>query len=210
LKKIGSFNKKVILSTGMCVMEEIKDAVNALVNAGTERSNISVLHCTTDYPTAMVDVNLNAMLSIKEHLDLPIGYSDHTLGIEVPIAAVAMGATIIEKHFTLDKTLPGPDHKASLEPEELKAMVVAIRNIEKAFGEAEKQPTETEKKNMLVGRKSIHLSKDLPQGHILSEEDLIMKRPGDGISPMQMATVVGKKLVKDFPIDYKIMEGDFN
>ncbi len=210
LKKIGSFNKKVILSTGMCVMQEIKDAVNALVNAGTERSNISVLHCTTDYPTAMVDVNLNAMLSIKEHLNLPIGYSDHTLGIEVPIAAVAMGATIIEKHFTLDKTLPGPDHKASLEPEELKAMVAAIRNVENAFGVAEKQPTETEKKNMLVGRKSIHLSKDLSKGHILSEGDLIMKRPGDGISPMQMATVVGKKLVKDFPIDYKIMEGDFN
>ena len=191
-------------------MQEINDAINALVNAGTERSNISVLHCTTDYPIAMVDVNLNAMLSIKEQLHLPVGYSDHTLGIEVPIAAVAMGATIIEKHFTLDKTLPGPDHKASLEPEELKAMVIAIRNIEKAFGVGEKQPTETEKKNMLVGRKSIHLSKDLPQGHILSEEDLIMKRPGDGISPMQMATVVGKKLVKDFPRDFKIMEGDFN
>jgi len=210
LKKIGSFNKKVILSTGMCVMQEINDAVNALINAGTERSNISVLHCTTDYPTAMVDVNLNAMLSMKEHLNLPIGYSDHTLGIEVPIAAVAMGATIIEKHFTLDKTLPGPDHKASLEPEELKAMVIAIRNIETAFGVREKQPTKTEKKNMLVGRKSIHLSKDLQKGHILSEGDLIMKRPGDGISPMQMATVVGKKLVKDFPVDYKIMEGDFN
>lgn len=204
LKKIGSFNKKVILSTGMCVMQEINDAVNALVNAGTERSNISVLHCTTDYPTAMVDVNLNAMLSIKEHLNLPIGYSDHTLGIEVPIAAVAMGATIIEKHFTLDKTLPGPDHKASLEPEELKAMVIAIRNIEEAFGEAEKQPTVVEMKNMLVARKSIHLQHPLHKNHVIEEADLVMKRPGDGISPMLFEQILGKKLKQDFDAEHKL------
>ncbi|MBK7182916.1 MAG: N-acetylneuraminate synthase [Bacteroidetes bacterium] len=204
LKKIGSFNKKVILSTGMCVMQEIKDAVNALVNAGTERSNISVLHCTTDYPTAMVDVNLNAMLSIKEHLHLPIGYSDHTLGIEVPIAAVAMGATIIEKHFTLDKTLPKPDHKASLEPEELKAMVTAIRNVEKAFGVAEKQPTTAEIKNMLVARKSIHLQHPLSQNHVVEEIDLVMKRPGDGISPMLFDQIIGKKLKQDFEAEHKL------
>jgi len=204
LKKIGAFNKKVILSTGMCVMQEIEEAVNALVNAGTERANISVLHCTTDYPTAMVDVNLNAMLSIKEYLQLPIGYSDHTLGIEVPIAAVAMGATIIEKHFTLDKTLPGPDHKASLEPEELKAMVIAIRNIEKAFGVAEKQPTTAEIKNMQVARKSIHLQHPLSKNHVIEEIDLVMKRPGDGISPMLFEQILGKKLKQDFDAEHKL------
>ncbi len=208
LKKIGALNKQVIVSTGMCVMNEIIDAVNELVKAGTAKENISVLHCTTDYPTAMRDVNLNAMLSIQKQLNVPIGYSDHTLGIEVAIAAVAMGATIIEKHFTLDKTLPGPDHKASLEPKELKAMIFAIRNIEKALGSTDKQPSEAEKKNMLVARKSIHLAKKLTKGHTLTENDLIMKRPGDGISPMQMAQVVGKKLTADFETDYKLMWGD--
>lgn len=204
LKKIGALNKKVILSTGMCTMSEIEDAINELVQLGTVKEKISVLHCTTDYPTAMQDVNLNAMLSIKQQLNVPVGYSDHTLGIEVPIAAVAMGAMIIEKHFTLNKTLPGPDHKASLEPAELKAMVAAIRNIEKALGSADKQPTASEKKNMLVARKSIHLVKNLQKDHILSESDLIMKRPGDGISPMLLERVIGKKLKMDLKTEHKL------
>ena len=204
LQKIGAFNTQVIVSTGMCVMSDIEEAVKALTEAGTERNKISILHCTTDYPTAMEDVNLNAMQNIKTHLNLPIGYSDHTLGIEVPVAAVAMGATIIEKHFTLDKTLPGPDHKASLEPSELKAMVTAIRNIEKAFGKSDKLPTESEQKNMLIARKSIHLAKKLEKGTLLKESDLIMKRPGDGISPMLLEKVIGKKLTGDFDVEHKL------
>jgi N,N'-diacetyllegionaminate synthase len=193
LQKIGKMNTRVIVSTGMCVMDEISDALNVLEASGTKRENISVLHCTTDYPTAMQDVNLNAMLQIAHEFDVQVGYSDHTLGIEVPIAAVALGAQIIEKHFTLDKTLPGPDHKASLEPFELKAMISAIRNIEKAMGSGEKKPTEAEKKNMLLGRKSIHIAKDLLAEHTLRAEDFEMKRPGDGISPMRLNDVLGKK-----------------
>ncbi len=204
LQKIGSLNKKVIVSSGMCVMSEITDAVNILVSFGTTRENISVLHCTTDYPTAINDVNLNAMLSIKEHLNLGVGYSDHTLGIEVPIAAVAMGATIIEKHFTLDKKLSGPDHKASLEPAELKAMILAIRNIEKAMGNSLKQPTDAEIKNKLAARKSIHLSKNLTKGHVINQNDLVMKRPGDGISPMLMMSVIGKKIKAEMVKEYKL------
>jgi len=204
LQKIGSFNKQVILSTGMCVMSEIEDAVHVLVKAGTLKENISILHCTTDYPTAMKDVNLNAMLSIEKKLGLSVGYSDHTLGIEVPIAAVAMGAIVIEKHFTLDKTLPGPDHKASLEPEELTAMVKGIRNIEAALGDSEKQPSEIEIKNRLVARKSIHLARSLQKNHILTESDFIMKRPGDGISPMLLEKILGKKLKSDFEVEYKL------
>lgn len=209
LKKIGALKKNVIISTGMCIMSEINDAIEALNKAGTERNKITILHCTTDYPTAMEDVNLNAMKNIATHFNLPVGYSDHTLGIAVPIAAVAMGATIIEKHFTLDKTLPGPDHKASLEPNELKSMVNAIRNIETALGNFEKKPTEREQKNMLVGRKSIHLVKPIVKDHIISESDLIMKRPGDGISPMLMEQVVGKRAIADFPLEHKLKWEDF-
>lgn len=208
LKKIGALNKQVIVSTGMCVMSEISDAINELIKAGTSKEKISVLHCTTDYPTAMLDVNLNAMLSIKHHLHVPVGYSDHTLGIEVPIAAVALGAIIIEKHFTLDKTLPGPDHKASLEPNELKAMVTAIRNIENALGNPEKQPSETEKKNMLVARKSIHLALNINKDHVLTESDLVMKRPGDGISPMLLEKVIGKKVKTDLNAEHKLVWED--
>lgn len=204
LKKIGALNKKVIVSTGMCVMDEISEAVKVLVEAGTLKEDISVLHCTTDYPTAMEDVNLNAMLSIQKQLHLSVGYSDHTLGIEVPVAAVAMGATIIEKHFTLDKTLPGPDHKASLEPNELIAMVKAIRNVEVAIGKFEKKPTENEIKNILIARKSIHLSKKLTKGTIILESDLIMKRPGDGISPMLIDQVIGKRVNTDFDVEHKL------
>ena len=201
LIKIGKLNKKVIVSTGMCVMSEINEAIEVLVKSGTSKDNISVLHCTTDYPTPFEDVNLSAMLSIKEKLNINIGYSDHTIGIEVPLAAVAMGATIIEKHFTLDKHLPGPDHKASLEPEELKSMIKAIRNIEIAIGNGIKKPTESELKNRMVARKSIHIAKNLSKGHILCEDDLVMKRPGDGISPMLINDIIGKKLTENVEKD---------
>lgn len=205
LRKIGALKCKVILSTGMCVMEEIAMAIDALVESGTDRANISVLHCTTDYPTAMEDVNLNAMLQIREQLNVPVGYSDHTLGNEVPIAAVAMGATIIEKHFTLNRNLPGPDHLASLEPLELLAMVKAIRNIEKAIGgSGEKLPTPTEVKNKLVARKSIHLAASVTKGAKIKEQDLIALRPGDGISPMDWDKVIGKTANKEIPSGYKL------
>ncbi len=205
LEKIGGLNKKVIVSTGMCVMQEIGDAIAVLVNAGTERKNISVLHCTTDYPTAMADVNLKAMQNIHDTFNVPVGYSDHTLGIEVPVAAVALGAVIIEKHFTLDKNMDGPDHKASLEPLELVAMVAAIRNIEKTLiGSGVKQPTDAEIKNKQVARKSIHLNKNLAKGHVITTSDLISLRPGDGISPMEWNNVVGKKTKKDLLAGAKI------
>lgn len=204
LKKLGALKKQVIISTGMCVMSEIADAMQVIEQAGTLKENITVLHCTTDYPTAMADVNLNAMLTIHKELNVTVGYSDHTLGIEVPIAAVAMGAVIIEKHFTLDRTLPGPDHKASLEPDELIALVKSIRHIEQAFGDGKKQPTATEKQNMLVARKSIHVSKDMSQNALISASDLTMKRPGDGISPMQMETLVGKRMKNDLKKDDKV------
>lgn len=198
LKAIASFNKPVILSTGMCTEAEIKDAVEVLSLEGLSKEKISILHCNTEYPTPMKDVNLKAMLSIKRDFGVEVGYSDHTLGIEVPIAAVAMGAVIIEKHFTLDRTLPGPDHVASLEPEELHDMVKAIRNIEIAIsGSGIKEPSESEIKNIAIARKSIHVKNDLLKGHILTENDLIALRPGDGISPMQWNNIIGKKLTTD-------------
>jgi N,N'-diacetyllegionaminate synthase len=188
---------QIILSTGMATMQEIKEALPVLVSAGTKKENITILHCNTEYPTPMQDVNLRAMNYIAKELEIAIGYSDHTLGIEVPIAAVALGATIIEKHLTLDRNMEGPDHRASLEPGELKAMVTAIRNIEKAIaGSGIKEPSPSELKNKAIARKSIHLSKDLPAGHMLTGNELIMKRPGNGISPMQMSSVIGKKLLK--------------
>ena len=198
LKAIASFNKPVILSTGMCTEAEIKDAVEVLSLEGLSKEKISILHCNTEYPTPMKDVNLKAMLSIKRDFGVEVGYSDHTLGIEVPIAAVAMGAVIIEKHFTLDRTLPGPDHVASLEPEELHDMVKAIRNIEMAIsGSGIKEPSESEIKNIAIARKSIHVKNDLLKGHILTENDLIALRPGDGISPMRWNNIIGKKLTTD-------------
>ena len=198
LKAIASFNKPVILSTGMCTEAEIKDAVEVLSVEGLPKEKISILHCNTEYPTPMKDVNLKAMLSIKRDFGVEVGYSDHTLGIEVPIAAVAMGAVIIEKHFTLDRTLPGPDHVASLEPEELHDMVKAIRNIEMAIsGSGIKEPSESEIKNIAIARKSIHVKNDLLKGHILTENDLIALRPGDGISPMRWNNIIGKKLTTD-------------
>jgi len=200
LQHIARINKPTILSTGMADLEEISDAIEVLLAGGLTRENITVLHCNTEYPTPMEDVNLKAMLHIKQVLKVKIGYSDHTLGIEVPIAATALGATVIEKHFTLDRNLPGPDHSASLEPTELKAMVKGIRNIEKAIsGSGIKSPSKSEIKNKIVARKSILLNKDLVAGTIITKEDLEIKRPGNGISPMKIYEVIGKELKTDKP-----------
>jgi len=204
LKKMAQNFEKIILSTGMANLEEVKTAVKVLLSSGLKKEHLTVLHCTTEYPTPMKDVNLNAMLTIQKELNVAIGYSDHTNGIEIPIAATALGATLIEKHFTLDRNMEGPDHQSSLEPEELKAMVSAIRNIEIALGDGIKTPSESEKKNIGIARKSIHILNNLPAGHILTESDLIMKRPGDGISPMEMDKVIGKKLLKSVSEDDKL------
>ena len=198
LKAVALCGKPVVMSTGMCLESEIKEALDVLLKFGLKKESISILHCNTEYPTPMKDVNLKAMLSIQKTFDVQIGYSDHTLGIEVPIAAVAMGAKIIEKHFTLDRSLPGPDHAASLEPDELKEMVKAIRNIEAAIsGDGEKIPSESETKNIAIARKSIYIKKNLVKGHVITDDDLISLRPGDGVSPMQWENIVGKTLVTD-------------
>lgn len=202
LRQVASLFPEVILSTGMATIDEIKDAVKVLTDNGISKDKITILHCNTEYPTPMEDVNLKAMLHIQRELGLPIGYSDHTLGIEVPIAAVALGATVIEKHFTLDKTLPGPDHKASLEPDELKAMVSAIRNIEKAIGGSGlKEVSKSEEKNKPIARKSIVAATDIKKGDIFTPENLTVKRPGSGISPMQWDEVIGKEAKRDFQED---------
>ncbi|WP_314807989.1 N-acetylneuraminate synthase [Capnocytophaga granulosa] len=202
LRQVASLFPEVILSTGMATIDEIKDAVKVLIDNGVSKDKITILHCNTEYPTPMEDVNLKAMLHIQRELGLPIGYSDHTLGIEVPIAAVALGATVIEKHFTLDKTLPGPDHKASLEPNELKAMVSAIRNIEKAIGGSGlKEVSKSEEKNKPIARKSIVASTDIKKGNIFTPENLTVKRPGTGISAMQWDEVIGKEAKRDFQED---------
>lgn len=193
LKTVAGFGKPVILSTGMSTLDEIKDALDVLLEHGLSLKEITVLHCNTEYPTPMKDVNLKAMLTIGNEIGVNIGYSDHTMGIEVPIAAVAMGATVIEKHFTTDRTLPGPDHKASLEPDELKAMVSAIRNIELAIsGDGVKAPSESEFKNISIARKSLHTAREIKAGEVISERDLIALRPGSGISPMKVNEVIGK------------------
>ena len=198
LKAIAKTGLPVILSSGMANLDEIEKSINVLVSYGTKKREITVLHCNTEYPTPMIDVNLKAMLKIKEKLGVSIGYSDHTLGLEVPIAAVALGAKIIEKHFTLDRSLKGPDHKASLEPNELKEMVIAIRNIEMAIsGNGLKEASLSEKKNIHIARKSIHLSKDLKSGSIINEQDLISLRPGDGICTMNWENIIGKQVNKD-------------
>lgn len=199
LIKIARLNKPVILSTGMCTIEEVRSAIKILKENGA--GELIVLHCTTEYPTPYVDVNLKAMLSIKDEFGVKIGYSDHTMGVEVPIAAVALGATVIEKHFTLDRKMDGPDHKASLEPSELKLMVSSIRNIESALGNGMKMPTESERNNMLVARKSIIAKKAIRVGEVFSEENITVKRPGDGISPMRWYEVLGKIASKNFTED---------
>lgn len=201
LRKIARLNIPVILSTGMCTIGEVESALEVLVKNGMSDDMISLLHCNTEYPTPFEDVNLKAMLTLKQCFGLRVGYSDHTKGIEVPIAAVAMGAEIIEKHFTLDRTLPGPDHIASLEPNELKAMVDSIRNIEKAIGDGRKKVTSSERKNITIARKSIVAAKDIRCGETFSEDNLTVKRPGDGISPMRWEDVIGQCAKRDFKED---------
>ena len=201
LRQIGRLGRPVIISTGMTTLDEIRNALNILIESGTEKEQITILHCNTEYPTPMEDVNLKAMLTIRDELGVKIGYSDHTLGIEVAISAVAMGATVIEKHFTLDRNMPGPDHAASLEPEELKAMVTAIRNIEKAMGDGEKKPSPSETKNISIARKSIVAKKLIKKGELFSEENLTVKRPGMGISPMEWYTLIGKAASSDYGMD---------
>lgn len=201
LRHIGSFGKPLIMSTGMATLDEIGAALDVLEQAGTSRDAITVLHCTTDYPAAMSDVNLRAMPAIKEKFGVKVGYSDHTQGIEVAIGATALGAQLIEKHFTLDRTLPGPDHKASLEPSELKAMVAAIRNIETALGDGNKRPTESELKNVAIARKSLVAVRPIKEGEIFTAENLGVKRPGNGISPMRLDDMIGKRASRDYLID---------
>jgi N,N'-diacetyllegionaminate synthase len=201
LEKIGKLGKKVILSTGMADLGEIEDALDILTSCGTKKEDITILHCNTEYPTPYEDVNLLAMLTIKEAFKVKVGYSDHTLGIEVPIAAVALGASVIEKHFTLDKNMEGPDHKASLEPHELKAMIDAIRNIEKALGNGIKKPSKSELKNKDIARKSIVAKREIKKGEIFTEDNITVKRPGNGISPMRWYEVLGKVASRDYEED---------
>ena len=206
LRRIASFNEKTILSTGMCDMEDVRSAVNALYKNGLSKENLILLHCNTEYPTPFDDVNLKEMDALRDEFGVEVGYSDHTKGIEVPIAAVALGATVIEKHFTLDRNLQGPDHKASLEPEELKAMVTAVRNVEKAVGgDGTKHISESERKNIAIARKSIVAARDIKAGEIFTEENLTVKRPGYGISPMRWEMVLGQKAKKDFNEEELIM-----
>lgn len=198
LRKIAQYREPVILSTGMCELSDIEAAVKVLLSFGVKREDITILHCNTEYPTPFQDVNLRAMLEIGERFGVQVGYSDHTKGIEVPIAAVALGATVIEKHFTLDKNMEGPDHKASLEPGELKAMVEAIRNIEQALGTGHKTVSASERKNIEIARKSIVAARPIKMGEVLTEENITVKRPGNGISPMRWNEVIGSCAIKDF------------
>ncbi len=206
LRHIGSFGKRVILSTGMSNLQEVKDALELLEAAGTSKSQVTVLHCTSAYPAPIIDVNLLAMQTMKEALNVEVGYSDHTLGIEVSIAAVALGASVIEKHFTLDRNLPGPDHKASLEPDELNLLVTQIRNIEKALGGGVKRPMPSELENIDLIRKSIVAKCSIKQGEIFSELNLSVKRPGTGISPMDWDRLLGSKASRNFDVDELIDE----
>ena len=201
LRKIGSLNKKVVLSTGMSTLDEVGDALNILIKAGTFKDNITILHANTQYPTPMSDVNLNAMLTIRDTLGVEVGYSDHTLGIEVDIAAVAMGASIIEKHFTLDNKMEGPDHKASLEPLSLIQMVKAIRNIELSLGNSEKKPSPSERENISIARKSIVASCEINKGEVFTGDNLTTKRPANGISPMKWDEVIGTIASKKYSRD---------
>jgi N-acetylneuraminate synthase/N,N'-diacetyllegionaminate synthase len=203
LEYIARLGNNVIMSTGMATMEEIRESIEVMLLHGLSKEKLTVLHCNTEYPTPMKDVNLRAMEAIRRDLGVAVGYSDHTMGIEVPIAAVALGAQVIEKHITLDRNLPGPDHKASLEPHELHDMVQAIRNIELALsGSGKKEPSPSEMKNMTVARKSIHISRELVKNTEIKAEDLVMKRPGNGISPMRINEVIGRTLTR------KMLEGE--
>lgn len=201
MRKISALPGKKIISTGMSTMADIEQAIEVLENSGTKRSDLIILHCNTQYPTPMEDVNLSAMNTIKNAFKVNIGYSDHTLGIEVPIAAVAMGAKLIEKHFTLDRTMIGPDHAASLEPNELIQMVQSIRNIEKALGDGLKILSPSEKENVKIARKSVFYNQNLNAGTVIELEHLIMKRPGDGTSPSKIDEIVGRKIIRDVDKD---------
>ena len=201
LKKIAQTHLPVVMSTGMCTNEDIERALNVIVNNGVSIKDIILLHCNTQYPTPYSDVNLRAMAEMRERFGVKVGYSDHTEGIDVPIAAVALGACVIEKHFTLDRTLPGPDHRASLEPHELKRMVEAIRNVETALGRANKQVTSSESVNIIAARKSIVASTKIQQGELFTEDNLTVKRPGNGLSPMLWDEVIGKTAYRDFNVD---------
>ena len=201
LRHIGRLGKPVILSSGMSLLDEIESALRVLEAAGTRRELITILHCNTEYPTPMTDVNLRAMLTIRDTFGLEVGYSDHTNGIEVAIAAVALGATVIEKHFTLDRNMPGPDHRASLEPDEFKAMVLAIRNIEQALGDGIKRPSPSESKNLPIARKSVVAARRISAGETFSAGNLAVKRPGSGISPMRWDEVIGQIARRDFERD---------
>ena len=206
LRKIAAYNEKTILSTGMCDMSDVRAAVEVLYNNGLSKENLILLHCNTEYPTPFEDVNLKAMDALQKEFGVEVGYSDHTKGIEVPIAAVALGATVIEKHFTLDRNMEGPDHKASLEPNELKAMVSAIRNIEKAIaGDGTKHISKSERKNIAIARKSIVAATNIKKGELFSEQNITVKRPGTGISPMRWDEVVGTVAIRDFKEDELIV-----
>jgi len=204
LRKAGAMNRKIIMSTGMMDLNEIGSAIDILTDAGTDRKNITLLHCNTQYPTPMEDVNLFAMKTIQKRYGLDVGYSDHTLGIEIPLAAVALGATVIEKHFTLDKSMKGPDQTASLNPDELAAMVKAIRNVELSIGSGIKKPSPSEKENMAIARRSIVAARNIRKGEVFTEDNLTTKRPGTGISPMMWDDVIGLPAVMDFEYDQLI------
>lgn len=204
LRKIASYGKDVILSTGMATLGDIEAAIDAVEAEGLTRDRITVLHCTTEYPAPMDEVNLRAMNSIGQAFGTKVGYSDHTQGIEVSLAAVALGATVIEKHFTLDNTLPGPDHKASLEPQELAAMVKGIRNIETALGSPVKSPTPSERANRPIARRSVVAARAIAKGEVLGEDDLRVKRPGTGLSPMLWDSIVGSIARRNFAVDEEI------
>jgi len=205
LRKIGRLGKPVLLSTGMADLEEVAAAVEVLKASGTQLNDITILHCNTEYPTPMQDVNLQAMQTMAAKLGTRVGYSDHTRGIEVAVAAVALGAVVIEKHLTLDRTLPGPDHRASLEPHELQAMVAAVRNIEAALGDGLKRPSPSEQRNKTVARKSIVAAVPIKRGELLSDKNLTVKRPATGLSPMQWDEAIGRPAVKDFEMDEAIV-----
>ena len=196
LVSVAKTRKPIIMSTGMSTLIEVREALNVLKENGARE--VSLLHCTTEYPAPLNDVNLKAMQTLKDTFSCKVGYSDHTLGIEIPVAAVAMGASIIEKHFTLDRNMEGPDHKASLEPDELTAMIRSIRNVELALGTGIKEPSESEKKNMAIARKSLIAARDIKKGEVFTEENLTTKRPGNGISPMKWNEVIGAKAIRDF------------
>lgn len=205
LRRLALTDVEIILSTGMATLDEVEFAINTLVDAGQKRDGITLLHCTTEYPTPYNEVNLNAISTMRKHFGLEVGISDHSNGIIIPIASVGMGASVIEKHFTLDKSLPGPDHKASLQPDELIEMVKAIRNIEVAMGDGKKLPTVTEMQNMTSIRKSIVASKNIISGEMLTEFNLTTKRPGNGLSPIFWDAAIGTRAIKDFEVDEQIV-----